>query len=139
MRSSIERIRKDIERLATFTATPGSGVTRYSFSEEDRKARDYIRREMEDAGLRPYEDGAGNLFGRRDGRRNDAPPVMVGSHFDSVPNGGAFDGDAGVSTALEIARILRAGGLRICPDSLADDVTPVMLYEDLLQRGGILV
>ena len=107
MRSSIERIRKDIERLAVFTATPGAGVTRYSFSEEDRNARAYIRREMEDAGLRTYEDGAGNLFGRRDGRTNDAPPVMVGSHFDSVPNGGAFDGDAGVSTALEIARILR--------------------------------
>ena len=107
MRSSIERIRKDIERLAAFTATPGAGVTRYSFSEEDRKARAYIRREMEDAGLRPYEDGAGNLFGRRDGRTDDVSPVMVGSHFDSVPNGGAFDGDAGVSTALEIARILR--------------------------------
>ncbi len=107
MRSDVERIKMDIELLAAFTATPGAGVTRYSFSDEDRKARAYIRGEMESAGLRTREDGAGNLFGRREGQRDDAPPVVVGSHFDSVPNGGAFDGDAGVSTALEIARILR--------------------------------
>ena len=104
--SSAERIARDIEGLAEFTATPGMGMTRFSFSEEDRKTREFIKERMREAGLTIFEDGAGNLFGRREGKQADAPPIMVGSHFDSVKNGGNFDGPAGVVMALEIARLL---------------------------------
>lgn len=106
---NIDRIIKDIETLAGFTSTPGAGVTRLSFSEEDRRAREYIKEEMEKAGLKVYEDAAGAVFGKREGtkkRGKKAAPIMIGSHFDSVPHGGAFDGTAGVVTALEIARIM---------------------------------
>lgn len=104
--SSAERIARDIEGLAEFTATPGMGMTRFSFSEEARKTREFIKERMREAGLTIFEDGAGNLFGRREGKQADAPPIMVGSHFDSVKNGGNFDGPAGVVMALEIARLL---------------------------------
>lgn len=106
MESSVERIAEDIEALSQFTATPGMGMTRFSFSEEDRKTRKYIKERMTEAGLEIFEDSAGNLFGRRAGSRPDAPAIMLGSHFDSVKNGGNFDGPAGVVMGLEIARVL---------------------------------
>ena len=102
----LERIIKDIETLAEFNATPGNGVTRLSFTEEDRKAREYIRNQMEEIGLRTWEDGYSNLFGRREGKDPNAPTIMIGSHFDSVINGGPFDGVAGLVAALEVARVL---------------------------------
>ena len=107
MESKVERIKKDIDAMAEFTATPGMGMTRFSFSEEDRKTREYIKKRMNEAGLEVYEDGAGNLFGRRTGRRTDGPAIMLGSHFDSVKNGGNYDGPAGVVMGLEIARVLQ--------------------------------
>ncbi|MDI6600658.1 MAG: Zn-dependent hydrolase [Thermoanaerobacteraceae bacterium] len=111
---NVERIKKDIETMAEFTSTPGEGVTRLSFSDDDRKAREYIKEEMNKAGLKVYEDAAGTVFGRREGskkRGKKAIPIMIGSHFDSVPHGGAFDGTAGVVAALEIARVLNEEGI----------------------------
>jgi len=104
--SRLERIKRDIEELSRFNATPGKGLTRFSFTEEERKAREYIKKQMEEAGLKVYEDAAATVVGRREGTGRDLPVVMVGSHFDSVKNGGNFDGTAGVVTALEIARVL---------------------------------
>ncbi len=106
MDARLDRIRKDIEELAKYNASPGQGLTRLSFSEEDRKAREYIKNEMTRAGLEVYEDAASTVVGRKAGRDNSLPCVMVGSHFDSVKNGGNFDGPAGVVTGLEIARLL---------------------------------
>ncbi|WP_286847615.1 MULTISPECIES: Zn-dependent hydrolase [Aminobacterium] len=104
--ANVRRIQQDLETISTFTATPGNGITRFSFTDEDRKARDFICSKMKEAGLHVYTDAAGNLFGRREGLIGQGPIVMVGSHFDSVRNGGMFDGLAGVVTGLEIARIL---------------------------------
>ena len=104
--SDRQRIQRDIEVLAQFTSSPGQGVTRFSFTAEDRAAREYIKQQMAASHLQIREDAAGNVFGRREGRRSDAPVVMIGSHFDSVKNGGSFDGPAGVVAGLEIARIL---------------------------------
>jgi len=106
----VERIRKDLETLARFTATPGKGVTRMAFTPEERQARDYLEQEMRSIGLEVYTDAAGNLFGRRAGREPGAPVVMLGSHIDSVKSGGPFDGAAGVVAALEIARALQELG-----------------------------
>ena len=109
--SDRQRIQRDIEALARFTSSPGQGVSRFSFTTEDRLAREYIKRQMSASHLQIREDAAGTIIGRREGRRVGAPVVMIGSHFDSVRNGGAFDGPAGVVAGLEIARILDANRL----------------------------
>jgi len=105
MFTQVERIRKDIEKLSEFNKTPGKGLTRFSFTKEDRQARKYIKEKMKEVGLGVYEDSAGNVIGRRNGLNN-LPVIMIGSHFDSVKNGGNFDGNAGVVAGLEIARVL---------------------------------
>lgn len=111
MHIDLKRVIKDIETLATFNATPGNGVTRLSFTKEDRQARDYIRNKMEAIGLKTWEDGYSNLFGRREGKNPKAPVIMIGSHFDSVINGGPLDGVLGVVAALEILRIFEENNI----------------------------
>ncbi|WP_245999265.1 hypothetical protein [Paracoccus methylarcula] len=90
-----ERIQDLIEGLDRFTATPGNGTTRLTYSPEFRQARDYLCDQMVKAGLIVREDAVGNIFGRLEGRNPGLAPIIVGSHFDSVPNGGKFDGPAG--------------------------------------------
>ena len=99
------RIEGHIDTLSAFTATPGKGTTRLTYSPEDLQARQYIKTKMEEYGLTVREDGFGNIFGRLEGTFNDAPSVLVGSHFDSVPNGGSYDGPAGVVAGLEVAAL----------------------------------
>ena len=111
MKTKLERIRNDIEQLAKFNATPGKGLTRMTFTKEDRGAREYIKEQMRQAGLEVFEDAAGTVIGRLEGELN-GPVVMVGSHYDSVKNGGNFDGQAGVVTALEIARVIKENNLK---------------------------
>ncbi|MFJ7930667.1 Zn-dependent hydrolase [Peribacillus sp. NPDC096448] len=103
--SLIERIEKQINDLSEFTSTPGKGTTRLTYSKEDLLTRNYIKNKMMEYGLTVQEDGFGNIFGKLEGTLKDAPSVMVGSHFDSVPNGGAYDGPAGVIVALEVAAL----------------------------------
>lgn len=100
-----ERIAEHINQISDFTATPGKGTTRLTYSQEDLQTRNYIKRKMNEYGLQVKEDGFGNIFGKLEGTLKDAPSVMIGSHFDSVPNGGSYDGPAGVVAALEVARI----------------------------------
>lgn len=107
METKLERIQSDLETLATYTSTPGNGVTRSSYSKEDTLAKEYLINEMEKIGLHIYEDGFGTLFGRKEGTLKDAPVIMFGSHYDSVVNGGAFDGAAGSVAALEVMRVLK--------------------------------
>lgn len=106
METKVERIQRDLETLAKFTSTPGKGVTRSSYSKEDAMAKEYLVSEMKKLGLNVYEDGYGTIFGRKEGKLKDAPVVMFGSHYDTVVNGGAFDGNAGTVSALEVMRIL---------------------------------
>jgi len=112
MQSKLVRIKKDIEELAKFNSTPEKGLTRFSFTNEDKKAREYLANEMKVIGLKVYEDAAGSLIGRIDGELQDGPVIMVGSHFDSVKNGGNFDGPAGVVMALEIMRVLEENNVK---------------------------
>lgn len=101
------RIEQHIKALSQFTATPGKGVTRLTFSKEDLEARAYIKETMFSYGLTVSEDGFGNIFGKLEGSEQNAPSVLIGSHFDSVPNGGAYDGTAGVVIGLEIAALFQ--------------------------------
>lgn len=102
-----QRIQAHITQLSQFTKTPGAGVTRFTYSEEDLQARRYIKEKMIAYGLTVTEDGLGNVFGKLEGKKSNAPAVLVGSHFDSVPNGGAFDGTAGVVVGLEVAKLFQ--------------------------------
>ncbi|SHI51429.1 allantoate deiminase [Dethiosulfatibacter aminovorans DSM 17477] len=106
MKTNLDRIVKDIEELSKFNSTPGRGLTRFSFTEEDRQARNYIKRELEKLDLYVYEDAAGTVFGRMKDYPVEMPSIMVGSHFDSVKNGGNFDGPAGIAMGLEVMRSL---------------------------------
>lgn len=112
LEAKTERIKQDLEAMGKITATPGAGMTRFTYTEEHRLTRDYISNRMKEAGLSVFQDEAGNLFGRREGTDGDAPAIMAGSHFDSVKNGGIFDGPAGVVMGLEIARVLHEAGVK---------------------------
>ena len=105
------RIAKDLECLKKFTATPGEGCTRLPFTKESRDAVNYLKTVMEEAGLQVQEDAAGNVFGILEGEDPDLPCVMMGSHYDSVVNGGDFDGIAGIVCAIEVARELKSKNL----------------------------
>jgi allantoate deiminase len=102
---SIERIQRDIEVLATFSEPCECGITRPSYTASYRKAADYLIGQMRQAGLTINEDRAGNIFGTLAGRNK--IKVVSGSHLDTVKEGGAFDGTAGIVCALEAARLLR--------------------------------
>lgn len=105
-----KKIHELIESIARCTSTPGAGVTRPSYSPEDRRARDIVVRELRAAGCEPWTDWIGNLHAVLPGRDRELPAVMVGSHLDSVPNGGRFDGVVGVVGGLAtLARLREAG------------------------------
>ncbi len=100
-----ERLARNFSAIISFSA-PGEGVTRLAFSDEDWAARQFILDEMTKAGLSITVDPFGNITGRRKGSYPDLPAVMLGSHIDSVPAGGNFDGVAGILTALEVIHAL---------------------------------
>ena len=96
-----ERLVKDFEAMAQLTA-PGEGINRLAFTDADWKGRQYIIDRMTDAGLSVEIDDFGNVIGYKIGKKPDLPVVMVGSHTDSVPNGGNYDGVVGVLSAIEV-------------------------------------
>ncbi|MFJ5622989.1 Zn-dependent hydrolase [Peribacillus loiseleuriae] len=112
MRMSQQRMESHINALSAFTSTPDKGVTRLTYSKEDLQARNYIKGKMKEYGLSVSEDGFGNIFGKFEGSLKDAPSVLIGSHFDSVPNGGAYDGTAGVVAGLEVAALFSENQLK---------------------------
>ncbi|HOR54372.1 MAG TPA: Zn-dependent hydrolase [Synergistales bacterium] len=128
MKADLDRIRKDLENLALFNATPGKGLTRFSLTPEDRGARDYLSGRLRELGVHVYEDAAASLFGRREGGDPSLPPIMIGSHFDSVRHGGNFDGQAGVVAALEVLRCLEERGVRTAH--------PVEMIAMIEEEGG---
>lgn len=107
-----ERIWQRLETLSGFGATPGGGVTRLALSMEDRAAAEEVGRWLEPHGFSHRLDSAGNHFWRYDNGLT-GPAVLVGSHLDSVPNGGRFDGAAGVVAAAEVAQVLVQSGTRV--------------------------
>jgi len=111
-KASPERIQSRIEALSQFGANPEGGVSRVAFSDADIEGRHYIAALMREAGLAIRTDAAGNLIGRRAGQDDALPPILFGSHIDSVPGGGNYDGDVGVIGALEVIEILDEHGVR---------------------------
>jgi N-carbamoyl-L-amino-acid hydrolase len=104
---NIQRLRADIEALANFGRDPRGGISRPSFSQADLEAQVWLKEMICETGLCYRRDGAGNTFGRLGG---DGRAVLVGSHIDTVINGGAFDGAVGVLAGLECLRRLKETG-----------------------------
>ncbi|WP_203364308.1 Zn-dependent hydrolase [Bacillus sp. REN10] len=100
-----ERLKDTLERFADFGRTPKNGVTRLALSEEDRLARDYFCSCCKDLGMNIQVDDMGNIYATLAGIEP-KPPIVIGSHIDTVKKGGRFDGILGVVAGLEIARTL---------------------------------
>ena len=103
-RISGERLLADLATLSNIGGTAAGGVSRPAYGDLDIAARATVREMMQAAGLKTRVDTAGNTFGRLAGRADDRPPIIIGSHTDTVPDGGRFDGALGVMAALEVAR-----------------------------------
>ena len=106
------RLWQSLMELAQIGATAKGGVRRLTLSEEDRRGRDRFVAWCREAGLRVEVDGIGNIFARREGTDRNALPVAMGSHLDSQPSGGKFDGAYGVMAGLEVVRTLNDAGFR---------------------------
>jgi N-carbamoyl-L-amino-acid hydrolase len=102
-----DRVNGWLKELSRFGANPDGGVSRTGFSDADVEARQWIQPIMRDAGLEVRIDPAGNIIGTRAGSDPSLKPLLFGSHIDSVPNGGNYDGDVGTLSAIEVARKLK--------------------------------
>jgi N-carbamoyl-L-amino-acid hydrolase len=150
VRINLRRLRQDLEALGEIGKTPEGGVWRSSFSEADMEARRWYLTRIEEAALTHRVDAAGNIYARLgDG----SPVVIAGSHLDSVPNGGRFDGALGVMAAFECLRSIKDHGvhtkLPIEAVAFTDEegrfggfigsfaVIGTMTYEEILRRRDL--
>src|SRR5213593_1694546 len=106
-----QRLEQSIEELGRIGQTPRGGLTRLALTDEDKRGRDWMVARMREAGLSVTVDQMGNIFGQRPGTAP-LPPVMMGSHVDSVPTGGRYDGQLGVLCGLEVIRTLNDQKMR---------------------------
>jgi hypothetical protein len=105
------RLWDTIHETAKFGATPKGGVRRLTLGPEDKQVRDWFRKACEAAGLEVHVDALGSMFGLRKGRDMSKPPIGLGSHLDTQPTGGKFDGVLGTLAALEVVRTLNDAGI----------------------------
>lgn len=118
-----------IEALSEYGRNENGGSDRVAFSEHDREAREFFAGLMREAGLDVRIDAAANLIGRRNGRNDELPPIMFGSHIDTVPNGGAYDGCVGSIGALEAIELLNEHEI------VTDHPLEVIVFVD--EEGGL--
>lgn len=107
MEISITRLMRDIEQYARHGQDPNGGITRPSFSEEDYVVREMFIKDVKELDMQVTVDGAANIWGRLKGNGTKQGVLVVGSHLDTVPNGGKYDGALGVLMALELIRTLK--------------------------------
>jgi ureidoglycolate amidohydrolase len=107
-----DRVMAELETLAGFSDAPAPAVTRVVFSEQDRRAREYVKGLCGAAGLRVREDAVGNTFARWAGADPALAAIGTGSHIDAIPHAGRYDGTVGVLGGLEAIRALQRGGAR---------------------------
>jgi len=112
LRVNGERLWRSLMELARIGATPKGGVKRLALTETDGQGRDRFVAWAHEAGLETRVDAIGNIFAVRSGTQAGAPPVVMGSHLDSQPSGGKFDGAYGVLAGLEVVRALNDAGIR---------------------------
>lgn len=113
LRVNGQRLNQHLSELAQFGKTPEGGTHRVAYSAEDLQAREYAMKLMRAAKLDVSIDAAGNLVGRRAGGAGALKPLMIGSHIDSVPAGGSYDGQVGSMGAIEVAQTLAENNVRL--------------------------
>ena len=106
IRANAERMEARIKALSKIGLNKNGGSDRVAYTEYDRQGREYIIGLMKNAGLEVRIDTAANIIGRRKGKFDDRKPIVFGSHIDTVPNGGAYDGCVGVIGAIEVIELL---------------------------------
>lgn len=111
LRVNGDRLWASLMEMAKIGALPAGGCRRLALSDEDREARDLFADWCREAGCELEVDDFGNMYARRDGTNNNLPPIAIGSHLDTQPHGGKFDGVYGVLAGLEIIRTLNDAGI----------------------------
>ena len=111
LRINGQRLWESLMELAQIGATPKGGVCRLTLTDLDKQGRDLVTRWAREAGMTVTIDQIGNGFMRRPGRNNSLPPIMTGSHIDTQPTGGKFDGNYGVLAGIEVVRTLNDRGI----------------------------
>jgi N-carbamoyl-L-amino-acid hydrolase len=107
------RIMQHLQALSEFGKNPQGGVSRVAYSEADLQGREYAMRLMREAQLEVRIDAAGNIVGTRAGSDPSLKPLLIGSHIDSVPEGGNYDGDVGSLSAIEVAQVLKQNNVTL--------------------------
>lgn len=107
------RLNGNIDRLARIGKLPNGDICRLAFTSEDLQARYLVQQWMVDAGMTVRTDAAGNLIGRYAGTVEHAPALATGSHIDTVPSGGCYDGVLGVLAGIEVVRTLRENNIQL--------------------------
>jgi N-carbamoyl-L-amino-acid hydrolase len=110
LRTDAARLWDDLMRTAAIGATPKGGICRLTLTDLDRQVRDWFHAAAESVGCSVSIDDMGVMFARREGQQSDIPPIALGSHLDTQPTGGRFDGNLGVLAALEVVRTLHDAG-----------------------------
>ena len=105
-----QRLWDSLMETAQFGANEKGGIKRLTLSDEDKQVRDWFRTACEAVGCTVTVDDCGSMFARRPGKKNDLPPICMGSHLDTQPTGGKFDGVLGVLGALEVLRTMHELG-----------------------------
>ncbi|RST74125.1 Zn-dependent hydrolase [Siminovitchia acidinfaciens] len=125
---NLSRLKSTFEVSSNIGKTKGGGLTRLPLSKEDKEMRDVFISWLKDAGLHVRIDDMGNIYGRRDGTNKNAGAVMIGSHLDTQPKGGRFDGILGVLSALEVIRTLN--------DNNIETERPIEIVNFTAEEGG---
>jgi len=110
MKIDIDRLNRELDELAAFSDVPPPAVTRVAFSDQDLRAREWLKSLCTAANLDTREDAAGNTFARWRGTEPHAPAIGTGSHIDAIPHSGRYDGTVGVLGGLEAIRALQGSG-----------------------------
>lgn len=110
LRVNARRLERRITELALYGQLPNGGVHRVAYSEADKQGRQYLISLMRVAGMSVRMDAAGNIIGRREGQDPKLPVILIGSHSDTVPEGGKYDGALGVLAAIECVQVLEENG-----------------------------
>jgi N-carbamoyl-L-amino-acid hydrolase len=130
LRVNAKRLEQGIAALAEFGKNAHGGLDRVAFSDADIQGRKYLISLMKDAGLDVRVDEAGNIIGRREGLTPERPPIMFGSHSDTVPDGGKYDGALGVLGAIECAQVLHENNI------ITQHPLEVVVFTD--EEGGLV-
>ncbi len=125
-----DRMEARIKALSQFGANPEGGVSRVAYSDADIAGRKYVMELMSNVGLEVYVDAAGNIIGKRNGKNNNLPVIAFGSHIDSVPGGGNYDGDVGSIGAIECIELMKENNI------LTEHPLEVIIFQN--EEGGLV-